>query len=140
MKHLTMNSIGAAAALVLAAGSASAQSLKAEVPFTFHVAGAVMTPGTYEVVNRSGAAKFVVLRNTDTRNAVLAMYRSTDPAKELKARGTPALQFECSGTECALRQIWTGTESPAYGFSVPKFGSDGDRRIAVIPLTSVRAD
>jgi hypothetical protein len=140
MKHLTINSILVATVAVLAAGSASAQTLKADIPFTFRAAGAVMTPGTYEIVNASSTAKFVRLRNTETRNSVLAVYRPTDPAKQLQAHGTPAIQFECSGGECALSQIWTGTESPAYGFRLPKFGSDGDRRTAVIPLTSVKAD
>ena len=69
MKRLTMNSMLAAAALVLAAGSAPAQTLKADVPFTFQAAGVVMTPGTYEIRNGSKMAKFVVLRNTDTKNS-----------------------------------------------------------------------
>ena len=140
MKHFTVNSMLVAAGLVLAAGSASAQTLKADIPFTFHVAGAVMSPGTYEVVNSSSTAKFVRFRNVETKNSVLAMYGSIDPAKELKVRGTPAIQFECAGAECALRQIWTGTDGPAYGFRGPKLGSDGEKRMAVIPLTSLKAD
>ena len=140
MKHLTMNSMLAAAVAVLAAASAPAQTLKADIPFTFHVGRAVMTPGTYEVVNASGTAKFVRLRNVETKNSVLAMYGSVDAAKELKARGTPGIQFECAGAECALRQIWTGTDAPAYGVRGPKLGSDGEKRMAVIPLTSLKAD
>jgi hypothetical protein len=140
MKRLTMNSMLAAAALVLAAGSASAQTLKADVPFTFQAAGVVMTPGTYEIRNGSQTAKFVVLRNTDTRNSVLMVYSSEDVSKELKSRGTPSLAFECSGGRCAIREMWTGSETASYRFKGPKVASDGDSRIAMIPLTIVRAD
>jgi hypothetical protein len=140
MKQLTRNSMLAAAVAVLAVGSASAQTLKADIPFTFHVAGAVMAPGTYAVVNASSTAKFVTLRNVETKNSVLAMYRSVDPAKELKARGTPAIQFECADAQCALREIWTATGIPAFGINGSKLGSDGEKRMAVIPLTSLKAD
>jgi len=140
MKQLTMN-LMAAAVVVLAAGNASAQSLKAEIPFTFQVGGAVMTPGSYQVVTASNiASKHVVLRNIDTHKAVLAMYSPTDPTKELTARGKPGIQFECSGARCALREIWTASGSPAYGFNTPKPGSDGPSRMAFIPLTTTKAD
>jgi len=140
MKQLTMN-LMAAAVVVLAAGNASAQGLKAEIPFTFQVGGAVMTPGSYEVVPASNMAeKHVVLRNIDSRKSVLAMYSPTDPAKELVAQGKAGLQFECSGARCALREIWTASGSPAYSFRTPKPGSDGPSRMAFIPLTTVKAD
>ena len=99
-----------------------------------------MTPGTYEIRNASNTAKFVVLRNTDTKNSVLMVYSSADVSKEVKSRGTPALGFECSGARCAIREIWTGAESASYRFKGPKLASDGDTRIATIPLTVVKAD
>ena len=140
MKRLTMNSMLAAAAVVLAASSASAQSLKADVPFTFHAAGVVMTPGTYEIRNGSKTAKFVVLRNTDTKNSVLIVYSSEDVSKELKFRGTPSIAFECSGARCAIRELWKGPGNDSYRFHEPKPGSDGDTRMAMIPLTVGKAD
>ena len=138
MKQLTIN-LMAAAAVALAAGSASAQSLKADIPFTFHASGAVMTPGTYNVL-RSGGSKYVILRNVDTKQSVIAVYDMTDPSKELKARGKPGIQFECSGARCSLREIWTASGSPAYGFRVPKSDSDGDRHMAFIPLSATKAE
>jgi hypothetical protein len=139
MKQLTMN-LMAAAALVLAAGSASAQSLKADIPFTFHAAGAVMTPGTYQIVNPSLGSKYVVIRNADTRQSVIAVYDATDVTKELKAQGRPGIQFECSGAYCSLRQIWKDNGGPAYGFRVPKSGSEGEKHMAFVPLTATKAD
>ena len=139
MKQLRIN-LMAAAVVVLAAGNASAQNLKAEIPFTFQAAGVVMTPGMYEVVQASNiASKHVVLRNIDTHKSVLAMYTPTDPAKELKAQGKPGIQFECVASRCALREIWTASGSPAWGFNTPKPGSDG-ARMAFIPLTATKAD
>jgi len=141
MKQLTMNSLLAAAAVVLAAGTASAETLKADVPFTFQAAGVTMTPGTYEIRDVSRSAKFVVLRNTDTKNSVLMVYTSADVSKEVKSRGTPALGFECSGARCAIRELWTGSETiSSYRFRGPKLAPDGDTRIATIPLTAVKAD
>jgi hypothetical protein len=138
MKQLTIN-LMAAAAVVLAAGSASAQSLKAEIPFTFRASGAVMTPGTYHVL-RNGGSKYVILRNIDTKQSVIAIYDMSDPSKELKAQGKPGIQFECSGAQCALRQIWTASGNPAYAFRVPKVASDGDKHMAFIPLSVTKAE
>jgi hypothetical protein len=140
MKHLTMSSMFAAAAVVLAAGSASAQTLKADVPFTFQAAGVVMTPGTYEIRHASKTANLVVLRNTDTKNSVLMVYSSADASKEVKSRGTPALGFECSGARCAIREMWTASGIASYRFRGPKLAADGDTRMAMIPLTAVKAD
>jgi hypothetical protein len=141
MKHSTMNTMIAAAVAVLAAGGASAQSLKADIPFTFHVATSVMAPGTYQLMHASNrGSKYLILRNADTGKSVIAIYELADAANELKAQGTPGIQFECGGRECALRQIWTASENTAYGFQGPKLGSDGNRRMAVIPLTVIKAD
>jgi hypothetical protein len=139
MKQLTMN-LMAAAVVVLAAGNASAQNLKAEIPFTFQAAGVMMTPGTYVVLHASNlASKHVVLRNTETHKSVLALYSPTDPAKELTAQGKAGIQFECVASRCALREIWTASGSPAYRFNTPKPGSD-TARMAFIPLTATKAD
>jgi hypothetical protein len=53
MKNLTKNMMIAAAALVVAAGAAQAQTIKAEVPFSFRVAGTVLPAGEYRVVTQS---------------------------------------------------------------------------------------
>ena len=140
MKQLTTN-LMAVAVVALAAGSASAQALKADIPFTFQVSGVTMSAGTYVVMSPSNSgSKYVVLRNTDTNKSVMAMYTPNDPAKELKAQGRAGIQFECGGPQCALRQIWTDSGSPAYAFRGPKLGSDGDKHMAFIPLTTVKAE
>ncbi len=49
MKKLTTKLMIAAAALVVAAGAASAQTMKAEIPFAFRAGDKVMAAGTYRV-------------------------------------------------------------------------------------------
>jgi hypothetical protein len=140
MKHLTMTSLMAATVALLAAGSASAQTLKADIPFTFHAAGATMAPGAYTVRSaQSSGSGYVLLTNTDTRKSVLAIYSLTDPSKEWAANGSPMLQFECSGNYCALSQAWTGAANPAFLFRGPKPIHEGDIRVAEVRMTT-RAD
>src|SRR5258708_35623931 len=50
MTNFTTRMMIAAATLVVAAGGASAQTLKAEIPFTFRAGGVVMEAGKYTVV------------------------------------------------------------------------------------------
>src|SRR5271169_4577719 len=49
MTNFTMKMMVAAATVVVAAGTASAQNLKADIPFTFRAGGKVMAAGTYRV-------------------------------------------------------------------------------------------
>lgn len=140
MTHLTINTILAAAA-VFAAGSASAQTLKADIPFTFQVAGATLAPGTYHVATaQNPTSRYVIIRNAETHASVLARYMSSDVSKGAKSHETATIQFECSGARCALREVWTGSDSLSYHFDGPKLGRDGDTRIAAIRLTAVKAD
>src|SRR4051812_13502700 len=49
MTRLSLNLMIATAAMAAVAGSAAAQNLKADVPFSFHANGKVMAAGTYDV-------------------------------------------------------------------------------------------
>jgi hypothetical protein len=142
MKRLTMTLTIAAAALVATAGSASAQILKADIPFTFRAGNTVMAPGSYRVtLNHSSAAKWFVFQNTDTRRGVmLARYTIGDAPKAWISTGTPKLAFECAGSQCVLRSVWDGSGVSAYRFTGPKLGSGEDVRVAEIRMTSVKAD
>jgi hypothetical protein len=126
----------AAAALAALAGSASAQALKAEIPFAFRAGGVLMAPGTYDVVqDKLNASQYFRLHNRDTNQSVLlGSYIRRDAPKAWVAAGAPTLSFECAGGRCAIRQIWTGYE-PAFQFSGPKPGGDEPVRIAEIRMT-----
>jgi hypothetical protein len=138
MKRLTMTSMVAAALFALAAGSASAQMLKAEIPFAFQMGQAIMSPGAYEVTVNA-LSRSVSIRNVDTKHSALAMYNLTDPAKAWTA-GSATLQFVCSGGRCALGKLWTGSDYRAYFFHTPKLARDAEARITEIALTPVKAD
>jgi hypothetical protein len=131
----------AAATLVTAAGSASAQTtLKAEIPFTFRAGTSMLAAGSYNVVMyHSSGAGYFVLRNRDNQQSViLAHYVAEDAPKAWRASRAPRLGFECAGDRCVLRQAWTGDEEPAYRFRGPKLG-DEPTRIAEIRMT-LKAD
>ena len=141
MKRFTRNSLFAAAAVVFAAGSASAQTLKADIPFTFEVGDAVMAPGTYFVIAAQNAgSRHLVFRNADTKASALAQYSMGDVSKAWKSRGTPLVRFECSGARCALRELWAGYDMPAFNFRGPRLGSEGETRMAIVGMSVVKAD
>jgi hypothetical protein len=133
MKNLTKNMTIAAAALVVAAGVAQAQTIKADIPFSFRAGGTVMPAGEYRVNARysNGGIRVVQLTNTDThtRRSTLAMPFQTNAPKP----GSPeaSLTFECGGAHCTLVQLAPGN-GQAYKFPSPKPGRDEDTRVAVI--------
>jgi len=141
MKRFMTKWMLSAAVTVLAAGSASAQILKAEIPFTFQVGDAVMAPGSYLVIlSQNAGERHLVWRNVGTRESALAQYSPEDVTKAWKVRGTPLVRFECSGARCALRELWAGFDMPAYRFRSPSLGRPGELRSAVIALSLVKAD
>jgi hypothetical protein len=140
MRRFTPNLMIAAAALAAVAGSASAQILKAEIPFTFRVGSVVLAPGSYDVkAPRSGNPHYMVLQNRETHAVAAAFYTESDVSKTWLARGTPAMRFACAAGPCTLREVWQGSERPSLKFIAPKSG-DGELRIAEIRLTRVTGD
>ena len=142
MKRLTTNLMIAAAALAAVAGSASAQTLKADIPFTFHMGTVVMSPGTYEVrTNHTGSGSIFVLQNKETHtSAMVAQVSASDAPNAWRAGGVAKLGFECAGSRCVLRAIWHAGDAYVYNFGGPKFGRGEEVHTAVIAMTSVKAD
>jgi hypothetical protein len=137
MKNLTKNMIFAAAALVVAAGVAQAQAIKAEVPFSFRAAGAVMPAGEYWVnptSSMSGTPIFKVT-NAETGRSILAVPYITD--SWASAGPGASLTFQCSGAHCALVKLANGT-GRTYQFHSPSLGKDEDTRVSVIRAVLVK--
>ena len=133
MKNLT-NMMIAAAALVVTAGMAKAQAIKAEVPFSFHVGGKLMPAGEYSVNSQSGPSDRVFnLVNADAHSSVFTLPYQIDANKG----GDAKLVFECSGANCALVKMSAGT-GLTYGFSHPKWAKGEDTRVAVIRAILVK--
>jgi hypothetical protein len=117
MKSLTAMMV-AAAAMTVVAGVASAQTMKAKVPFEFRAAGNAMPAGSYDLrTSQAGPVATIIVRNTDTNKAIMLLPMAP---VNVSANDTEAkLVFSCAGSDCSLASLWTGTER-AYAFSTPR--------------------
>jgi len=137
MKTTSSKIMKAAALAILAAGAASAQSLKGEIPFTFSAGKSVLPAGTYRVEVKT-ANQMVILSNSDAKkNVILLSTEQGVAAKEWKAKGDPVLAFECTAGHCALVRLWTGYESPVL--SIPHRSSDRKELASLTLIPMVRA-
>ena len=93
MKSLKTRAMIAATVLLATAGTASAQALRADIPFTFKAGGASLQPGSYEVLLNNNHV--VTMRNIYSGDAIFAMpIAQKDPEKTWIAAGKPMLEFE----------------------------------------------
>jgi hypothetical protein len=138
MTNYTKNMMIAAAALMVAAGVAGAQTIQAEIPFGFRAAGTVLPAGSYRVRTnyQSGGNLAVTLSNQDTHQSVITMPYAHDLQQSGDAPAS--LTFECTGTACALVRMAPGS-GQTYSFWKPKTGKDGETRLAVIRAVLVNA-
>jgi hypothetical protein len=142
MKHFTTNYLLAAAGMVLAAGTASAQALTAEVPFSFRAGGKLMTPGTYRVVTgySSFSSQFLQMASIDDKKSrVILLVRQEDAARAWMKAGVPMIAFHCVDGKCSLAKVWNGGDRSSYLLDA-KPGRDANASLTMIPLTAVKAD
>ena len=137
MKNLTKKMTIAAAALMVAAGVAGAQTIKAEVPFGFRVAGSVMPAGSYRVnaSSTTGGTMFT-LTNQDTHRSILTLPYANNTQK--RGEAATSLTFECSGEDCALVGVAPGSGQD-YQIWKPRLEKGEDTRLAVIRAVLVNA-
>jgi len=141
MKSLTTKITIATAFLAAAAGVASAQTMKAEVPFAFHAGNKVMPPGTYIVRITGGERGLIALSNFDARqSAMLAAGPLTDPAKEWRKAGAPVLSFECGANRCALDEVWMGPAFSAQTIRHPRVTSGEPVALKLVRLEKVNGE
>lgn len=107
------NFVLASAALLVSSGALAAQTTGyADVPFGFRIPGASMPAGKYTIHTKTMGNSVAQLRAQDTRKSVLVMTATTLPApvgNEAQSR----LVFACRAGDCALAQIWLGSEGQA---------------------------
>ena len=117
MKKLTTKLVLAAAALAAGAGTLSAQSGKADIPFQFHAGERVMAAGTYRVeLTRIGGTSVFRFWNVDSNeSATLLPQALVDPQREW-TEGNATLAFTCTDGNCVLAEIWDGSGDFAYKF------------------------
>ena len=134
MKKLTTKLMIATAALVVAAGAASAQTMTASIPFEFRARNQVMTPGTYRLENLGTVTPiFRLLNVTSGGSATLLPQAPVDPRKGW-AEANAKLVCACTSGSCALAEVWDGSGSHAYTFHGPKLGKDETAVLREIPL------
>jgi hypothetical protein len=143
MTNFTKRLMVAAATLVASAGAASAQTMKAEIPFTFRANGELMTPGTYRVTLTSMGAgvPYLYVHNLDGHHSALAVARVPhDAPKGWRDAGNAVLSFKCGAKVCTLVEVWGGNQAPAYSISSPRLGKDEPTRIALVALRPEKGD
>jgi hypothetical protein len=141
MKKTMLNLTFAAALAAVAASVASAQTLKADIPFAFRAGDKVMSPGSYLVTLRGPNHNIVRLYNRDASESVLALGSAfADPAESWTASGAPVLAFECAGTRCALATIWSGGPHRALTIAHPKLAGGDQAAVRLIHLEKVNGD
>lgn len=137
MNKLTTRFMIATAALVVAASAASAQTLRATIPFEFRAGGRVMAPGTYgvEISELTGARLIRLLNVNSGRAATLVGRARVDPDKAWIASGEGKLVFACTSGSCAFAEVWGGSGAPyAYTIYLPKLDKEETAVLREIPL------
>jgi hypothetical protein len=127
----------AAALLAAVSGVASAQVMKADIPFAFRAGNAMMAPGSY-FVEVKGADRLVYFWNRNAGQRAFVLYASTEnPARQWTAKGDPVMEFDCGASRCELTRLWPGYELPAV--SVPHRSLGKGERPVLTLIRLVRA-
>jgi hypothetical protein len=128
----------AAAAMLVTSGLASAQTMKAEIPFAFIAGGARMQAGTYEVhvASSSGNHKFIQVSNVENRHSILAVPDSASWSNTSGAANV-VISFACTEGKCELAGM-RGMGGAVYTFAHSR--NDRATRIAEVVLRPDRAD
>jgi hypothetical protein len=135
MKSLTTKLMIAAAALV-AASAASAQVLKADIPFAFQAGGKVLEAGTYRL-DLHGPSGMLLIENTHHgAAAVMAMPTSHIQGNDESAK----LVFQCTHGSCTLVQAWAGYNASGLQFNAPKVDRREQASLTVVRLYSAAAE
>jgi hypothetical protein len=133
----------AMAALVVVAGAASAQTLKATIPFEFRAGNHVMAPGTYRIeLSRTTDTPVFEILNVDSGTAIALLPQApVDPDKVWGTSGKGKLVFECASGSCALAELWGGPDNHyAYAFRRARLGKDETAVLREIPMQPAKGE
>jgi hypothetical protein len=137
MKRTAFRLMITAAAALAAVATASAQNMKAEIPFAFHASGARMEPGTYWVtLNQRGSAPVFRIANVETKRSIMAMSVVTKASANYKP-SNPVLTFKCVDTRCVLASV---RNEASMVYAVSRGKDEPGTRIATVALKVDRAE
>ena len=140
MKNSNMRWLIAAAALAVAAGSASAQTFKAEIPLAFRAGTTQMAPGAYQIDMLKSNTNVTLARvmNLDTNKAVLVVAPADyNTAIKSKSEGKAVIDFSCSEGRCSLARLWDGRGEFTYKFATPR---KHEAQVATISVPITKAE
>jgi hypothetical protein len=122
-KLATSKLTAAAVTLSVAAGTAAAQTMKAEIPFPFRAGKAILAPGTYQINRIQGLTgpSMFRLMGGGGKAVLLVPTATSEGTPETVA---PVLTFLCGVSRCALSGLSVGSGHPAYHLSPPRLGRD----------------
>ena len=135
MKNATTTKMMLAAVLLTAASTvASAQAMKAEIPFAFHAAGKAMPAGVYRVTAAKAESQFELVSSNTRDRILLVPHISQDPQKSWKNGKSGVLQFVCGARGCALAQIWNYGSTSAHVITIPNPAERLGAHVALIRM------
>lgn len=103
MRKIAMSIATVALGVLLSAASVYGQTVKADIPFTFQAANQTLPAGQYEVSTRNAVANTIIVRNTESKQALTAMVHKAP------SRQTPEVSkliFRRYGDQYFLAQIF----------------------------------
>jgi|HubBroStandDraft_6_1064221.scaffolds.fasta_scaffold383093_2 hypothetical protein len=132
MKTITNRLFAFAATAVFLGATAFGQTtMRADVPFAFHITGGGVDAGRYDIrLENGGIGKIVTVYNNDSHRSALAVtFRlNAKPGEAIR----PRLVFRCGDTGCALSEVWTVDG----GYGLPQVKPGAHEYLASIPLTA----
>src|SRR5215831_9017918 len=132
MKCTAIRLMFATAVVAVVTSVASAQTMKADIPFAFRFGKEMYPAGTYRV-QVQGPYSTVRISNLETRHDAVMLVTSTEtPAAAWRATGAPVMAFECGLGRCQLTQIWAGFDRPALSLPHPRLGRDEVATLRVV--------
>jgi hypothetical protein len=138
-KNLSRTLMLTAAVMTLGAAADGQETVIANIPFSFRVAGAQMQAGKYAVMPTTtlGSARTMYFRNVATKESriVLTKINVADTRN-----GVPRLIFRCTDQGgCALASVWNGSGN-GWELSVPRLKPSEKEHLAVIFLNRPEVD
>jgi hypothetical protein len=140
MKNFTLKSLIAVASMTVAAGIASAQALKVEIPFSFRAGETLMAPGTYRVIANSSAlhTPAIQIRRQDEGGGIMMLANARDAETQWRTAGVPKVQFNCLDGRCTLARVYDGTSRDAMELRRSRRALQENAGVTVITLAAVR--
>jgi len=143
MKRLMTNMI-AAAALVAAAGIASAQTMEGKIPFAFRAGSREFPAGTYRVkltTSNSGNSLIFITGAPAAKNLLAYTYRDGYAKTAWIDADRGVLVFRCAEERCTLSNLWMpGAGEQVFRVPAPAPRKDAPISVAEVVLRPIKAD